>query len=112
MKTRIWRWIVIALLVAVSSSCAVSGGGYGYNGNYGTSMDIGVGYYEPFGGSYGGWGPGYNVGPFRGGDHRSDSFNMHRGRSLQRAFRPAPSSHSMPSIPSRGANRNGGHPSR
>ncbi|MEB0033239.1 hypothetical protein QN372_21110 [Undibacterium sp. RTI2.1] len=48
MKTRIWRWIVIAPVVAASSSCAVSGGWCGYNGNYGTSMDIGVGYYERF----------------------------------------------------------------
>ena len=32
--------------------------------------DIGAGYYEPSGVDYGGWGPGYHVAPFRGGDHR------------------------------------------
>jgi len=49
-------------------ACAV--GPVGYDG------DVGVGYYggfyEPYGYDYGGWGPGYHVGPPRGGERRGD----------------------------------------
>lgn len=41
---------------------------------YGGGVDVGVGYvggvYEPGGYEYGGWGPGYRVGPPRGGEFR------------------------------------------
>ncbi|MFJ2990839.1 hypothetical protein ACIPF8_23540 [Collimonas sp. NPDC087041] len=98
---------MIGIFAALTAGCAVSDGGYG---GYGYSGGVGVGldYYEPFGGDYGGWGPGYQVGPFRGGgDHRGGG-----GRGGQHAFRSAPASHSMPSIPSRGGGGGGGGHSR
>ncbi|MDR3387974.1 MAG: hypothetical protein P4L92_13075 [Rudaea sp.] len=88
--------LAVALCAALSSGCAVSGGGYGY-GYEGGGVSVGLDYYEPYGGYYGGWGPGYRVGPVRGGDHRRDA----RGGSTQHAYRSAPASHSAPSIPSR-----------
>ena len=72
------RWSAIAfaigLLTVLSFGCAVMPGG-GYDGGN---------YYEPFGGSYGGWGSGYHVGPYRGNNR------------------------SMPSIPSWGGGGHGG----
>lgn len=112
MKSLNLRWPVAVLLIAISGGCAVSDGGYGYDGGYGSNVGIGVGYYEPFGGDYGGWGPGYNVAPFRGGDHRDGGFDRRGGQSPQHAFRSAPASHSMPSIPSRGGGGRGGGRSR
>lgn len=107
------RLPVAVLLIAISSGCAVGDGGYGYDGGYSSNVGIGVGYYEPFGGDYGGWGAGYNVGPFRGGDRRTGGFDRRGGQSPQHAFRSAPASHSMPSIPSRGGGgRSGGGRSR
>jgi hypothetical protein len=60
--TRVWTASAVGTLALMSlSGCVV--GGYG--------GDIGVGYvggvYEPGGYEYGGWGPGYRVGPPRGG---------------------------------------------
>ena len=82
--------LIGALTVAIFSGCAVDG----------VSGDVGVGYvggyYEPYGYDYGGWGPGYAVGPYRGGH---GGFNRDRGHAP--AFHPAPRGHSMPSIPSR-----------
>ena len=57
------RACVIGLFTVLSSGCVVTGGGYGYDGGAG----IGAGYYEPVGVDYGGWGPGYQVAPVRGG---------------------------------------------
>jgi hypothetical protein len=92
------RWSVVALVVglfaALASGCVVTGGGYGYDGGVG----IGVDYYEPYGGDYGGWGPGYRVGPSRDGNHRVDRGG---GNPLPHAYRPSPASRSVPSIPSR-----------
>jgi hypothetical protein len=79
--------------LAALAGCAVGvdgGGGVGYVG----------GYYEPFGYDYGGWGPGYAVGPYRGGAGFSN-----RDRGHAPAFRPAPGGHSMPSIPGRSRGR-------
>ena len=86
----------IGLLALLASGCAVpGGGGYDFGGSY-------LGYYEPSGIGYGGWGGGYDVGPWRGGGG-----NVHRGPAegrqvaAQHAFRPAAAGHAMPSIPSR-----------
>jgi len=81
----------IALAFAISStvltSCVAPGYGYGYGG-------YSVDYYEPFGGVYGAWGPGYDVGPYRDGGHwRGHNSGGH-------PYRAAPASRSMPSIPS------------
>ena len=89
--------LAIALFASLSSGCVVSGGGYGYDGNVG----VGLGYYEPAGVEYGGWGRGYRVAPFRGGgDHRTDRDDSHA-----HVYRSAPASHSAPSIPSRSRGR-------
>jgi len=85
------RLSTIALLLAGLGACAVEGGGY--DGDVGVGLGVGyVGdYYEPGGYDYGGWGPGYRVGPPRCCGHGSGG----RGR-------PAPS------IPSH-ARSGGGH---
>jgi hypothetical protein len=103
MKISLLRGTTAAGLFAVLlSGCVVPvGGGYAEDG--GVSVGLGVDYYEPFGAVYGGWGPGYRVGPYRGGDYRQERGG---GREAPHAFRPAPASHSMPSIPSR--SRSGG----
>jgi hypothetical protein len=87
------RWtlkLIGALAVAAVSACAVDG----------VSGDVGVGYvggyYEPYGYDYGGWGPGYAVGPYRSGHG-----GYYRDRGHAPAFHSAPQGHPMPSIPSR-----------
>lgn len=88
---------LIVLLFAVLGRCVSAGG---YNGGYGyddaSSVGYGVGFYEPHGYDYGGWRPGYRVGPPRTGNERrarSDS------PSPRPAYRPAAQSRPMPSIP-------------
>ena len=60
---RTWKVSAIGVLAFMSLAACVVGG---YGG------DVGVGYvggvYEPGGYEYGGWGPGYRVGPPRGGE--------------------------------------------
>jgi hypothetical protein len=77
-----------ALGAAGLSSCAVDG--------VGGSVGIGYvgGYYEPYGYDYGGWGPGYAVGPYRGGHG-----DFHHDRGHAPAFRPPAPHHPMPSLP-------------
>jgi hypothetical protein len=84
-----------AALVMLLPGC-VAGGGGDYDG--GVSVSYGADFYEPFGYEYGGWGPGYWVGPPRrgGGWHHRD-YGGGRGP----AYHPAAPSRSMPSIPSR-----------
>ena len=76
-----------------SSGCVGTVGGYGYQNDGYNGMD----YYNTGGGYYGGgWGGNYHVGPPRGGEqHRHDD-----GNASAHAYRPAPASHAMPSIPS------------
>ncbi|WP_305807253.1 hypothetical protein, partial [Stenotrophomonas sp. YIM B06876] len=79
------------LLVLLSSGCAVtSDGGYAYGAA--PAVGIGLDYYdEPFGFDYGGWGPGYGVGPF----HRGGDFHPRGGGNASgHAFRPAAPSRS------------------
>ena len=84
------RISALALLLALGlDGCAVTGGGY--DGDVGVS----VGYYEPYGYGYGGWGSGYRVGPARGDDHRPDQ------GSTRHNYRPADSSRRTPSIPTK-----------
>ena len=95
----------ITLFAALSSSCAVTGGGYGYDGG---GVSVGLDYYEPYGGYYGGWGSSYRVGPNRG-DHRNDHHDDHGDHGHPtHSYRPAPSTHSAPSIPSH-PHSSGGH---
>jgi hypothetical protein len=61
---RSWRVGAVGLSALVAlAACVV--GGYGYGGDGGVDYVGGV--YEPGGYEYGGWGPGYRVGPPRGG---------------------------------------------
>jgi hypothetical protein len=112
MRQRISFRIAVALarvFAVLASGCAVTDGGYGYG--YDGGVAIGVDYNDPFGVDYEGWGPGYRVAPYRGGDHRGDrDGDRGRGGVSQRphAFRPAPASHAMPSIPSHSRGANGG----
>jgi hypothetical protein len=91
------RWLAIAFvlvtLAVLPAGCVVSGG-FGYDNSGG----VGVAYYEPVGVYYGGWGPDYRVAPFRGGDRR---LIREGGRGSSHAYRSAPASRSMPSLPSR-----------
>ena len=83
------RAAMLALVLAALGGCAAVGVGYG--GPVGSAY-IG-GYYEPYGYPYGGWGPGYRVGPPRGG--------VHRAPPRQRPYRAAPGNRPTPSLPSR-----------
>ena len=99
-----FAFVVLTLTVILSGCVVAGGGGYGYDDGVG----IGAGYYEPYGvDNYGGWGHGYEVAPFRGGDHRSTGGG---DRAPAHAYRSAPASRSMPSIPSH--SRSGGSRSR
>ena len=108
MTNLLLRWSTIAAVVGplalMASGCVVSDGGYGYAS--GPSLG-GAGYYEPYGVDYGGWGPGYHVGPSRDGGHRSDRGGG--GGASAHAYRSAPASHSMPSIPSRSRSTDSRH---
>jgi hypothetical protein len=90
------RWFALALMIGLlavmSFGCVMPGGGYGYGGG-----GSGRGYYEPYGASYGGWSSGYRVAPYHDGDHRQD---FGGGHPPSNAYRPAPASRAMPSIPS------------
>ena len=104
MNMLLLRWLetlvfVVLTLTVLLSGCFFPGGGY-----YGE--DIGPGYYEPSGVVYGGWGPGYHVAPFRGGDHQPPRSGG--GHAPAQAYRSAPASHSMPSIPSKSRSSGGG----
>jgi hypothetical protein len=99
MKISLLRGTAAAGLVTVLLvGCAV-----GVEGGYGGDVGYGVDYYEPYGGLYGGWGTGFLVAPFRGGGERREDRG---GGGRDHAFRSAPASHPVPSIPSRG--RSGG----
>jgi hypothetical protein len=91
------RWLGLAFGFALLASLlACVGGGVAYEGG-----GYGVDYYEPSGYVYGDWGPGYNVGPFRHGDHRPASRPAPGPASRPRPYHPAAAGRSMPSIPSR-----------
>ena len=104
MNISLLRWLALVFvgltLTILLSGCVFPGGGYEYDDGVG----IGAAYYEPYGVYYGGWGPGYHVAPYgHGGDHGPAGAGVH---ASARAYRPAPASHSTPSIPSR--SRSGG----
>ena len=89
------RLLTTASLAMLLCACVVSDGGYGYGGT-----SVGVDYYAPYGGYYGGWGPGYQIAPYRnGGDRFRDNHRNFPARS--HTYRSPPASHPMPSIPGR-----------
>jgi hypothetical protein len=102
MSRRLAGGAALALLAALATGCA----DYGYGG---AGLAPGYyDYYEPYGTYYGGWMPGYEVGPYHDGHHRPGE-----GRGGpppgggHHAFRPPPAGRTVPTIPS-GA-RGGGH---
>jgi hypothetical protein len=102
MKLMRIRWMAAclgAVAGALLSACEVTG--VGVDGSVG--VGYAGGYYEPYGYEYGGWGPGYRVGPGRGGDRRSDGGGDHRpvAPRASHSYRPAPASRPTPSIPNR-----------
>jgi hypothetical protein len=93
MNTKHERWMVSALgLLLFAGLCACIATGPGYDGGVGVAY-VG-GYSEPYGYDYGGWGPGYHVGPSRGVVVRPMQSSAH-------AYRSAPRSRPAPSIPTR-----------
>jgi hypothetical protein len=92
-----------ACFTLLTAGC-VAGGYAGDGGGYDGTVGYDAGYYEPYGVDYGGWGSGYEVGPYYdgGGRYRDGGRAEDRGgrAAAQHAYRSAPSSHAMPSIPS------------
>jgi hypothetical protein len=97
-------WPAIGLVALLAAGC-IAPGGYGSPG-----VAPGYDYYEPYGNYYGGWGPGFAVGPFRdrGHDHDHDHDGGRGGGASHHAFRAAPAGRATPSIPS-GSRGGGGH---
>lgn len=87
--------LVLGLFTVLLSGCVVPGDGYGYDTS--ARIGIGLGYYEPYGAYYGGWGPGYRVGPIHGDNYRPDR----GGRPIPHTYRAAPATRPVPSIPAR-----------
>ena len=92
---RWWRSAALGLVVLTGLYGCVAGPGYYDEG-------VGVGFvggyyepYEPFGYAYGGWAPGFFVGPPRGYLPR----RIPRGVLPRRPYRRAPGSRPIPSIP-------------
>ena len=75
--------MLLGLNMLLASGCAVTGRGYGR----GTDVRLGVGYDDRGFNDYGGWGPGYRIGPFR---HGIRPIGPGRIRPGPRGFRPAP----------------------
>jgi hypothetical protein len=96
----ILRWpaaaVMAGMVLVFVAGCVAGGPGYGDDG-------FGVGYYEPYGVDYGGWDGGYRVGPVHGDRFHRDVGGVRPG---PHAYRAAPASRPMPSLPSRG--RGGG----
>lgn len=99
MKTTFLRCFFFALSALtwsfLSAGCVMSDGGYGYDDGV-----VGADYYDSvgIGVDVGGWGPGYHVAPYRGG-HRPEGGEHRPGGAAGHAYRSAPASRSMPSLP-------------
>jgi hypothetical protein len=85
----------VGTLVVLMACCILPDGETGYD-----SGGICTAYDEPYGVDYGGWGPDYQVAPYRGSGHRRPTGGG--GPAATRAYRSAPASRSMPSLPSHG----------
>jgi hypothetical protein len=89
---------LLAAVAVCLGGCVAAGGYNGEPGYYGgSSVGYGAGYYQPYGYNYGGWQPGYRVGPpLRGGFAPPGRSYSHPSVP---SYRPAPQSRPMPSIP-------------
>lgn len=114
---RLPPWLIVVLMTAVAGCAAVDG--YGVSDEYYESEGpIGYGGFgEPFGGffepflgpygyDYGGWQPGYRVGPPPRGGYDRRGWQSHGPRPAYRAAAP---SRSIPSIPMRSRGGQWGH---
>jgi hypothetical protein len=101
--------MVAGWLALLSAGC-VAPADDGYGGGPSANVGIGLDYYDQYGGDYGGWGPDYGVGPWRGDGPRPRRGEPHPGGD-GRGFRSAPASRATPSIPSgaRAGGHGGGH---
>lgn len=90
-QTRTKQVCGMLLLALLCNGCVVPGDRY----NSGR-ISYGVDFYEPYGQDYGGWGPGYMVGPPRNGDRH---FTTRHFSPSPHAYRPAPLSRPLPSLP-------------
>ena len=97
--------VAMAAFLALAGCVADVGDGGGYYNNAAAYP----GYYEPYGSYYGGWAPGYYVGPYN--NHYAHDF--HRGAASHAAEIPSiPSSARMNVAHISAPNANGGaHPS-
>jgi len=118
-KTTLLERAIVVLAAAALAGVAgcwgtVSDDGAGVGVVDGGGASYSVGLYEPPGYVYGGWSSGYHVGPPRGDGDRGD---RDRGGSVRSrgsdggnragtpAYRPAPQSRPVPSLPSRRRSR-------
>jgi hypothetical protein len=85
--------LMAVAIVLVLEACVA---GPGYEGGV-VEASYGADFYEPYGYDYGGWGPGYRVGPPRGGEGHPD----HHPGGHAPPYRAAAPSRGMPSIPTR-----------
>ena len=109
MSRRIAAGVLVLLLVQLDGCAGETVGvstDYGYWGGPAYGYDVDYFYGPPA--IYGGWGPDYYVGPPRHWDGRPPG--VRPGGSPSPAFRAAPASRPMPSIPSgpRGSGMRGG----
>lgn len=94
-------WLIMGVACLAAAGCVVAGGGGGYGYDGGLPGE----YYQPAGFAYGGWGPGYNVGPYHGGGHYAGGYAGHGGHY----YRPASGGgRGMPGLPA-GGHSGGGH---
>ncbi len=96
---------LMSKIVLAAASLAVMAGCVATPGYGGSSIEVGysVGFYEPAGYVYGDWPSSYHVAPPRP-DHDRNAYvgASHPGRSPSRpAYRPAPPSRQLPSLPNR-----------
>jgi hypothetical protein len=98
--------LAIGLFALLPAGCVADGYGYGYD----AAPAYGVGYYgAPYVANYGGWQSGYQVAPYHNGGYHP-AYN--RGAvPAAHAYRSAPASRPMPSIPTASRGSGGGHPS-
>ena len=96
----------VGLFALLPAGCVAGGYGYGYD----AAPAYGVGYYgAPYVANYGGWQSGYQVAPYHNGGYHPV---YNRGPApAAHAYRSAPASRPMPSIPTASRGPAGGHPS-
>ncbi len=103
--TRSGAFAASLLVLLAFGACTGVGVGVGYEGGYDYYDG---GFYEPYGYDYGGWGPGYRVGPpgrgYRGGGGPGPGPGGRHGVGPHGGGHPyhsPPAGRSMPSMPGR-----------